>query len=76
VQIEAWSTDPASGLTFREIQALALQQHVSQRDASLLGLKRLPGLPKEYYRVLDWEPGLSFQEFLARPTDAERTAAF
>jgi LmbE family N-acetylglucosaminyl deacetylase len=76
VEIDARAADPAGGLTYRQIQALALREHVSQRDASVLGRKRLMRLSKEYYRSLDWELGVSLQEYLAQPLTAKRAGAF
>jgi len=66
VEVSGSERDPRSSMTHRAIQALALQQHVSQADASVIGLKRLPPLSSEYYHVLRWEMGESLQEWLAK----------
>jgi LmbE family N-acetylglucosaminyl deacetylase len=62
--VDARVRDGESGLTYRSIQALALKEHVTQRDASVIGVNRLSNLPREFYKVLYWDLDLSLQEYL------------
>lgn len=39
---------------FGEVQKAALSQHHTQADASVIGLRRLVGLPAEYYLPIFW----------------------
>jgi LmbE family N-acetylglucosaminyl deacetylase len=64
VAVEGNTRDPQSGTSDRALQALALQQHVTQADASVIGLKRLPSLPSEYYQVKRWNIDRSLEEWL------------
>jgi LmbE family N-acetylglucosaminyl deacetylase len=62
--VDAQARDGESGLAYRSIQALALKEHVSQRDAAVIGVSRLSHLPQEFYKVLYWELDSSLQEYL------------
>jgi LmbE family N-acetylglucosaminyl deacetylase len=64
VEVSGGTRDPRSGLSYRSIQALALQRHVTQADASVIGLKRLPSLPYEYYHPLRWAEKISLEDWL------------
>jgi LmbE family N-acetylglucosaminyl deacetylase len=46
--------DSPGGPDGRRIQALALRQHRTQRDAAVIGLNALAGLSREYYQVAHW----------------------
>lgn len=49
------------GSTYRAVQAQALSQHLSQRDASVIGLKKLPTVKDETYYKVFWhlpQPGV------------------
>lgn len=65
VGINAMLIDPVSQLTFRTIQAEALKQHITQRDASEIGVENLSNYDKEYYKVLRWEIRQSIEEYLS-----------
>ncbi len=39
----------------REVQKAALSQHHTQADASVIGLRRLPGVAAEYYIPIYWD---------------------
>jgi LmbE family N-acetylglucosaminyl deacetylase len=62
--VDALATDGQSGLAYREIQALALKEHITQRDAAVIGVSRLSHLPQEFYKTLFWDLDLSLQEYL------------
>jgi len=62
--VDARVRDGESGLAYRSIQALALKEHVTQRDASVIGVNRLSHLPQEFYKALYWDLDLSLQEYL------------
>jgi hypothetical protein len=62
--VDAQARDVESGLAYRSIQALALKEHVTQRDASVIGVNRLSHLPEEFYKVLYWDLDLSIEEYL------------
>ena len=62
--VDARVREGESGLAYRSIQALALKEHVTQRDASVIGVNRLSHLPKEFYKALYWDLDLSLQEYL------------
>ncbi len=61
--INAMERVPYSGLTFRAIQALALKEHITQRDASVVGLERLPNFKYEYYHKIRWAFDQPVQEY-------------
>jgi LmbE family N-acetylglucosaminyl deacetylase len=63
-RVEAQARDEQSGLDYRAIQVLALKEHVTQRDAAVIGVSRLSHLPEEYYKVLYWDLDLSLEEYL------------
>ena len=62
--VDAKATDGQSGLAYRAIQALALKEHVTQRDAAVIAVSRLSHLPEEYYKALYWDLNLSLEEYL------------
>jgi LmbE family N-acetylglucosaminyl deacetylase len=64
LNVDARARDEVSGMAYRSIQAAALKEHVTQRDASMIGVSRLSHLDEEYYKALYWDLELSFQEFL------------
>jgi hypothetical protein len=64
VPVDALGQDRDSGLTFRALQALALKEHVTQRDAAPIGVTRLARQPSELYQVLFWELPGSPQQYL------------
>ncbi len=55
ITLNAMATDERNNYSYREIQELALLQHVTQRDASIIGVEILPNFEKEYYHPVKWE---------------------
>ena len=62
--VDAQIQDGESGFAYRAIQALALKEHVTQRDASVIGVSRLSHLPQEFYKALFWDLDESFEDYL------------
>jgi LmbE family N-acetylglucosaminyl deacetylase len=62
--VDALAVDGESGLAYRSIQAFALKEHVTQRDAAVIGVSRLSHLPQEFYKALYWKLDLSLGEYL------------
>jgi LmbE family N-acetylglucosaminyl deacetylase len=62
--VDALARDGESGLAYRSIQAIALKEHVTQRDAAVIAASRLSNLPEEFYKALYWELDLSLAEYL------------
>jgi LmbE family N-acetylglucosaminyl deacetylase len=54
ITVSARRRDPVSGLELRTLQAAALAEHITQRDAAVLGVARLARVPYEYYKPLLW----------------------
>ena len=54
-----------SGLEFRAVQAAALSKHLTQRDASVIGVENLSNFDNEYYRVLRWDFDVPIEAYLA-----------
>jgi LmbE family N-acetylglucosaminyl deacetylase len=63
-KVDARMQDGESGLAYRAIQALALKEHVTQRDASVIGVSRLSHFDEEFYKALYWNLDLSLEEYL------------
>ncbi|UCF98583.1 MAG: PIG-L family deacetylase [Spirochaetaceae bacterium] len=64
VALDAQIRDSQSGLSYRAIQALALKEHVTQGDASVIAVSRLSPLPQEFYKILYWNHEESIEEYL------------
>jgi LmbE family N-acetylglucosaminyl deacetylase len=62
--VDAQIQDSESGFAYRAIQALALKAHVTQRDASVIGVSRLSHLPREFYKALFWDLDESLEDYL------------
>jgi LmbE family N-acetylglucosaminyl deacetylase len=62
--VDAQNLDDHSGLAYRSIQALALKEHITQRDASVIGVSRLSHLPEEHYKAMYWDLDQSLEEYL------------
>jgi LmbE family N-acetylglucosaminyl deacetylase len=62
--VDAQIQDSESGFAYRAIQALALKEHVTQRDASVIGVSRLSHLPREFYKALFWDLDESLEDYL------------
>lgn len=55
ISIDAMEMDPKLGIPYRLIQREALEQHITQRDASVIGVEILPNFQYEYYEVEKWD---------------------
>ena len=64
VGVNAVGIDSKCGLSYRAIQAAALAEHQTQRDASVIGVENLSGFDGEYYRMLSWDLPLSIETYL------------
>ena len=64
VGIQAVGIDSTCGLSYRAIQAAALEAHQTQRDASVIGVENLSGFDSEYYRMLSWNLPPSIETYL------------
>ena len=67
LEIEAMARDQASGVSFRAIQAEALKAHITQRDAAVIALERIPNFGQEYYREVFWNLGQPLEDYLVTP---------
>jgi LmbE family N-acetylglucosaminyl deacetylase len=64
VGVDSRLADPESGLAYRDIQMLALREHISQRDASVIAINRLARYPDELYKVRFWDLSGAVEEYL------------
>ncbi|MAG13041.1 MAG: hypothetical protein CMN78_00405 [Spirochaetales bacterium] len=64
VGIAAVEIGSENGLNYRAIQSSALKRHITQRDASVIGVENLPNFSHEFYRILRWDIELSLEEYL------------
>jgi LmbE family N-acetylglucosaminyl deacetylase len=64
VGIRADSIDGYTGISYRAVQAEALGEHITQRDASVIGVESLSGFDREYYEVLSWKFQSTLEEYL------------
>ncbi len=55
-----------NGLTPRIIQQAALSQHITQRDASVIGREVLPNFRYEYYHPVIWKMGVTLEKYLSK----------
>jgi hypothetical protein len=62
--VDARAPETPSELDYKAIQTLALKEHLTQRDASVIGVSRLSHLSQELYKVVFWELGESLEEYL------------
>jgi LmbE family N-acetylglucosaminyl deacetylase len=62
--VDAQVQDRETGFAYRAIQALALKEHVTQRDAAVIGVGRLSHLPQEFYKILFWDLEDSLEDYL------------
>jgi LmbE family N-acetylglucosaminyl deacetylase len=53
-----------SGMAYRTIQAMALREHVTQRDAAVVAVGRLSHLSHEYYKALFWNLEETLEDYL------------
>ena len=51
-------------LSYREIQGVALKEHYTQGDASLIGVELLPNFRWEQYSPVFWELDLSPERYI------------
>ena len=64
--VKVMSRDPATSLTFRAIQVKALKEHITQRDASLIGVEVLPNFAEEYYQTVRWDFDFPVEQFFGK----------
>jgi LmbE family N-acetylglucosaminyl deacetylase len=64
IGVRADGTDSKCGLSYRAVQAAALSKHLTQRDASVVGVEVLSGFDREYYKKLAWKFTVSLEEYL------------
>ncbi len=65
--VNVMAVDPQSGLTYRAIQVGALKEHVTQRDASVIGVEVVPNFADEYYVARFWNLPTPISEYFAPP---------
>ena len=65
ISVNAMLKDEESGLSFRGIQALALSEHKTQRDASVIGVEVLSNFRSEYYQERFWNIDCDIESFLS-----------
>jgi LmbE family N-acetylglucosaminyl deacetylase len=63
-KIDLMERDPETGLTYREIQGVALKEHGTQGDASLIGVELLPNFRWEQYFPVFWELDLTPEKYI------------
>ena len=64
IGIDATGFHAQSGLPFRAVQASALGKHLTQRDASVIGIENLSSFDSEYYRVFRWDMDGTVEDYL------------
>ena len=64
VSVDCMEKDSETGLTYREIQSVALKEHRTQGDASLIGVELLPNFRWEQYHPVFWELGVSLEQYI------------
>ena len=62
--VDLMEVDPATGLTYREIQRAALAEHRTQGDASLIGVELLPNFKWEQYSAVFWDFDVSLDDYI------------
>jgi LmbE family N-acetylglucosaminyl deacetylase len=65
LRLDLMGKDPASGLSYREVQMAALKEHLTQADASLLGVEFLPNFRYEQYHPVYWNLPSTLPDLLA-----------
>jgi LmbE family N-acetylglucosaminyl deacetylase len=63
-KVDMMERDGETGLTYREIQCLALKEHRTQGDASLIGVELLPNFRWETYSPVYWSLGQSLEAYV------------
>jgi LmbE family N-acetylglucosaminyl deacetylase len=58
------SSPLSDGTIPKNMQLTALYQHITQADASVIGIRVLSGFKNEYYRSVFWDLGYSIEEYL------------
>lgn len=64
--VNAVTRDEESGLSFRDIQAQALLEHKTQRDASVIGVEVLKNYRSEFYQIRFWNLSGDIESFLSK----------
>ncbi len=52
--------------TPRMIQQMALREHITQRDASVIGVEVLPNFEYEYYHPIFWDINTTLENYLSK----------
>jgi LmbE family N-acetylglucosaminyl deacetylase len=63
--VNAMLKDAETGLTYRDIQAQALLEHRTQRDASVIGVEVLKNFRSEFYHVRFWNLDGDIESYLS-----------
>ncbi len=66
IRINAMKIDRDSGVPYRIIQRAALKQHITQRDASVIGVEILPDFKYEYYSSEKWKLPVSLENYVKK----------
>lgn len=65
IAVNAMLKDAETGLTYRDIQAQALLEHRTQRDASVIGVEVLKNFRSEFYHVRFWNLDGNIESYLS-----------
>ena len=66
IRIDAMGRDRKLDIPYRLIQREALKQHITQRDASVIGVEILPNFRYEYYAVEKWDVTGSLESYIKK----------
>lgn len=57
--LPAWTNHPVSGVPYRVLQVLALSEHLTQRDAAVVGIETRLGIRNDYIAIGYWNPAFA-----------------
>ncbi|NOY08669.1 MAG: VWA domain-containing protein [Spirochaetes bacterium] len=66
IRINAMKIDQDLDVPYRIIQRAALKQHITQRDASVIGVEILPDFKYEYYFPEKWKLPVSLENYVKK----------
>jgi len=66
ISIDAMEIEHKLDIPYRLIQREALEQHITQRDASVIGVEILPNFQYEYYEVEKWDIPRSLENYIKK----------
>ena len=66
ISIDTMEIDHKLDIPYRLIQREALEQHITQRDASVIGVEILPNFQYEYYAVEKWDIPDSLENYIKK----------